>query len=67
MVDRGWGVAQDVMALRDENAHEWQRLLVLGLDGYITGHGITSVVTGGYPELFGNLLRDLVASQREPG
>lgn len=67
MVDRAWGVAQDVMALRDENAHEWKRLLALGVDGYITGRGITTVVTGGYPELFGNLLRDLIASQREPG
>ena len=67
IINRAWGVAQDVMALRDDDAHNWQTILALGVDGYITGHNITATVAGGYPELFGNLLGDLIASQREPG
>ena len=67
IINRAWGVAQDVMALRDDDAHNWQTILALGVDGYITGDDITARAAGGYPELFGNLLFDLIASQREPG
>jgi hypothetical protein len=67
MVKHAWAVAQDVMGLREDDAHNWQTMLTLGVDGYITGHDITAAVVGGYPELFGNLLADLIATRREPG
>ena len=65
IINRGWGVAQDTMGLRDADAYEWQSLLALGVGGYIMGDDISASVPGGYPELFGNLLAKLIASERE--